>query len=166
MLVAQNSLGPVCPVPLTVRGTSLKFSLLTTMTMYCFGIQGLAAACGFVTFVFTLAQMVGLTNHYFQHGRSKQRLPKLIRKYVFKGFLWKYNIFVDDMFHKKHHLDGEDNFAISVGFMDKLVYKLKLGQTLYMHNPKLNYAMFDLYFLLMGAFQVLCTRATSNLLNS
>ena len=87
-------------------------------------------------------------------------------KYLFKGFLWKYNIFVDDMFHKKHHLDGEDNFAISVGFMDKLVYKLKLGQTLYMHNPKLNYAMFDLYFLLMGAFQVLCTRATSNLLNS
>ena len=135
------------------------------MTMYCFGIQGLAAACGFVTFVFTLAQMVGLTNHYFQHGRSKQRLPKLIRKYVFKGFLWKYNIFVDDLFHKKHHFDSpEENFAITVGFMDKLVHKLKHGQTLYMHNPKLNQAMFTLYFISMWCFQGLCARATSKLL--
>jgi hypothetical protein len=144
---------------------SLKFSLLTTMTMYCFGIQVLAAACGFVTFAFTLAHMVGWTNHYFQHGRSRQRLPKLIRKYLFKGFLWKYNIFVDDMFHKKHHFDSpDDNYAITVGFMDKLVYKLKHGQTLYMHNPKLNYMMSDLYFVSMAVLQVLCTRATSNVL--
>jgi len=145
---------------------SLQLSLLTTMIMYCFGIQVSAAAYGFVTFAFTLANMVAYTNHYFQHGRSKQRLPKLIRKYLFKGFLWKYNIFVDDMFHKKHHFDSpDDNFAISVGFMDKLIYKLKLGQTLYMHNPKLNFAMFVLYFVSTGAFQTLCSRATSNLLN-
>ena len=135
------------------------------MAMYCFGVQVSGAACGLVTFAFTLAYMTNHTNHYFQHGRSKQRLPKMIRRYVFKGFLWKHNIFVDDMFHKKHHFDTpEDNFAISVGFMDKLVYKLKLGQTLYMHNPELNRAMFGLYLLSMGIFQVLCTRVTSNLL--
>ena len=139
-------------------------SLLSTMSLYCIGIQ--ASGPAFVLGVFTiiLGNMVAYTNHYFQHGRSKQRLPKLIRKYLFKGFLWKYNIFVDDIFHKKHHLDGEDNFAISVGFMDKLVYKLKLGQMLYLHNPKLNFSMFILYFISVGAFQLLCTRATSNLL--
>ena len=144
---------------------SFQISFLSTMPLYCIGIQ--ASGPAFVLGVFTiiLGNMVAYTNHYFQHGRSKQRLPKLIRKYFFKGFLWKYNIFVDDIFHKKHHLDGEDNFAISVGFMDKLIYKLKLGQTLYMHNPKLNYTMFNFYVISMAVFQVLCTRATSNLLN-
>lgn len=156
----------VCTMIIESVTSPVKLALLITMSMYCFGIQVSGSACGFVTFAFTLAGMVAYTNHYFQHGRSKQRLPKLIRKYVFKGFLWKYNIFVDDMFHKKHHFDSpDDNFAISVGFMDKLVYKLKLGQTLYMHNPKLNYAMFNLYMISMAVFQVLCTRATSNLLN-
>ena len=97
------------------------------------------------------------TNHYFHHGRSKQKLPKLIRRYVFKGFLWKYNILVDDMFHKKHHFgDPENNFALFAGFMDKLVNMLKLNQTLYIHNAPLNKSLFGLYFCSMPILFLLC----------
>ena len=141
---------------------SFPISLLSTVTLYCLGVPVSGPAFGIVAFAHILGHMILLTNHYFQHGRSKQRLPKLIRRYLFKGFLWKCDIFVDDLWHKKHHFDSpEDNFAMLAGFMDKLVYKTKLGQTLYMHNPKLNYAMFSLYWVTMGVLQVLCTRATS-----
>ena len=145
---------------------SVLISVLSTMTLYCLGIEALGPAFGVVAFTHDLGFVTQLTNHYFQHGRSKQRLPKLIRKYVFKGFLWKYKIYVDDLWHMKHHRDSpEDNFAMTAGFMDKLVYKLKLGHMLYMHNPKLNNAVFFSYFASLGVFQVLCARATNNLPN-
>ena len=154
-----------CTVLHKVLHDTLQVALISALILYLFGIQLSGPALGLVVFVGPIAAMVGYTNHYFQHGRSKQRLPKLIRKYLFKGFLWKCKIFVDDLFHKKHHFDSpEDNFAITVGFMDKLVHKLKHGQTLYMHNPKLNQAMFTLYFISMWCFQGLCARATSKLL--
>ena len=155
-----------CTMLSTILFASFSISLLSTVTLYCLGVPASGPAFGVVAFAHTLGHMILLTNHYFHHGRSKQRLPKLIRRYLFKGFLWKCDIFVDDLWHKKHHFDSpEDNFAMLAGFMDKLVYKTKLGQTLYMHNPKLNKAMFYLHFISMGVFQVLCTRATSNVLN-
>ena len=40
MLVAQNSLGPVCPVPLTVRGTRIR--LPTRIKLYYCGTYGTA----------------------------------------------------------------------------------------------------------------------------
>ena len=38
---------------------------------------------------------------------------------------------------------------MTAGFMDKLVW-LKLGHMLYMHNPKLNNAVFFSYFASLG----------------
>ena len=153
-----------CEILSKVLFSSFLQSFFSIMTLYCLGIQASNQAFGLGVFAITLSGMVEQTNHYFMHGRSKQRLPKLIGRYLFKGFLWKYKIFVDDLWHKKHHFDSpEDHFAMIAGFMDKLIYKLKLGHTLYMHNPKLNLAMFYLYFISMGTFQLLCTRATSSL---
>ena len=66
---------------------------------------------------------------------------------MFKDFLWKYNILVDDLWHKAHHFEPlEQNYALLAGFMDKLCDKLKKGQTLYTHNPKLNGLLEKIYF--------------------
>jgi hypothetical protein len=128
---------------------AIAYTSPAAMALYCCGIQFLPSQVGFVFFVFILSGMMTLTNHYFHHGRSQQRLPKLIRKYIFKGFLWKYNILVDDMFHKTHHFDApEEYYALMAGFMDKLFNKVKNAQTLYIHNPKLNRRVEIIYFAL------------------
>ena len=75
---------------------------------------------------------------------------------MFKGFLWKYNILVDDMWHKTHHFDApEENYALVAGFMDKLFDKLKNGQKLYIHNPKLN-SIVEKIYLASTVFLFLC----------
>ena len=143
---------------------SLLFSLLLSiigMLMYCSGVQLSAPVVGLAIFVQLQAPVLANTNHYFQHGYSKQRLPKLIRKHVFKGFLWKHNILVDDMFHKEHHhTSPESNLAIFAGFVDKLVEELKSGQTLYVHNPGLNKRIFELYLITMHFYLLWCISAT------
>ena len=132
---------------------------LGTLALYCSGIRVSAQCIGFAFVSNVHGGMWALTNHYFHHGRQKQRLPKLIRKYVFKGFLWKYNILVDDMFHKKHHFDDpETNFASTAGFMDKMVEMMKCSQSLYVHNPDLNKLLFGLYFVSMTCLALLCNQ--------
>ena len=131
------------------------------MALYCSGLKTSELYIGLALFVDFLGFGVAVTNHHFQHGRSKQKLPKLIRKYVFKDFLWKYGFLLDDQFHKSHHFhDPETNFALTAGFMDKLVEKLKHGHTLYIHNPELNNKMWLLYFASMSFFVMLCNHVT------
>ena len=139
---------------------ALLFPIVGTV-MYYFGVEISAPIVGFALFVQMQSFMLLHTNHYFQHGYSKQRLPKLIRKHVFKGFLWKYNILVDDLFHKgHHHTSPESNLAIFAGFMDKLVEELKSGQTLYVHSPGLNKSIFDLYGITWSFLLLWCISAT------
>ena len=129
--------------------------------MYYFSIKLSAPIIGFAIFLHLQPDVLVNTNHYFQHGYSKQRLPKLIRKHVFKGFLWKYNILLDDLFHKgHHHTSPEENLAIFAGFMDKLVEQLKSGQTLYVHNPELNKRILELYFFTYYFILLLCISST------
>ena len=135
-----------CNVILKLALPKVPLIPIIGMLMYYFGVQLSAPIVGFAIFVHFQPFVLVNTNHYFQHGYSKQRLPKLIRKHAFKGFLWKYNILLDDLFHKgHHHTSPESNLAIFAGFMDKLVEQLKSGQTLYVHNPSLNKAIFGLY---------------------
>ena len=131
------------------------------MVLFCSGFKTSQLYIGLALFVFFLGLGMAGTNHHFQHGRSKQPLPKLIRKYVFKGFLWKYGFLLDDQFHKSHHFyDPETNFALTAGFMDKLVEKLKHGHKLYIHNPKLNHKVWLLYFASINFFVMLCNHVT------
>ena len=139
---------------------ALVFPIVGTL-MYYFGVQISAPIVGFAIFMSLQPHVLVNTNHYFQHGYSKQRLPKLIRKHVFKGFLWKYNILLDDLFHKEHHKTSpEESLAIFAGFMDNLVEQLKSGQTLYVHNPGLNKKIFLLYGITVYFFLLWCISAT------
>ena len=138
-------------------------SLPSFMALLCSGLKTSELYIGLALFVFYLGLGMAGTNHHFQHGRSKQPLPKLIRRYLFKNFLWKYGFLLDDQFHKSHHFyDPETNFALTAGFMDKLVEKLKHEHTLYIHNPELNNKMWLLYFASMSFLVMLCNHVTVN----
>ena len=136
-------------------------SLFASMALYCSGLKTADIYMGFVLFVSSLGFSMAETNHHFQHGRMKPPLLKMIRKYLFKGFLWKYGFLVDDQFHKGHHFhDPETNYALTAGFMDKLVEMLKHGHTLHVHNPNLNIVTWQLYFASMSFFVVWCNHVT------
>jgi len=140
----------------TALPNALLFPIVGTV-MYYSGVQISAPIVGFAMFVSLQPHVLVNTNHYFQHGYSKQPLPKLIRKHVFKGFLWKYNILLDDLFHKEHHhTSPEESLAIFAGFMDKLVEQLKSGQTLYVHNPVLNKKILELYAVSCAFYLLRC----------
>ena len=131
------------------------------MAMYCSGARASDLYVRLALFVYYLGLGMAGANHHFQHGRTRQPLPKLIRKYLFKSFLWKYGFLLDDQFHKSHHFhDPETNFALTAGFMDKLVEMLKNGHTLYIHNPGLNQKMWFLYFASMSFFVMSCNHVT------
>ena len=149
----------VCRLATAGVAQSIALTLLATLALYCCGIQVSAQDISLAIFAYAHGFMWPTVNHYFQHGRQKQRLPKLIRKYACKGFLWKYNILLDDIFHKKHHFDSpETHFAQTAGFMDKLIEMMKLNQTLYKHNPVLNKLLFTLYFVSMISLVLLCNQ--------
>ena len=136
-------------------------SLPSLLALYSSGLKTSELYIGLALCVYFFGLGLAATNHHFQHGRSKQPFPKLIRKYIFKNFLWKYGFLLDDQFHKSHHFhDPETNFALTAGFMDKLVEMLKHGHTLYIHNPKLNQKMWLLYFASMNFFVILCNHVT------
>jgi hypothetical protein len=138
---------------------AIALTFLATLMLYCSGIWVSAQGVSLAIFASAQGLMWQSTNHYFQHGRQKQKIPKLIRKYVFKGFLWKYNILLDDMFHKKHHFDDpEASFAILAGFSDKLIEMMKSSQTLYKHNPALNKLLFISYLASTQALVLLCSQ--------
>ena len=155
-----DSIGLCNIILITALPNALLVPIMGTL-MYYSGVQLSAPIIGFAIFVSLQPHVLVNTNHYFQHGYQKQRLPKLIRKHVFKRFLWKYNILLDDMFHKgHHHTSPESNLAIFAGFMDKLVEELKSGQTLYVHNPDLNTRIFELYGIIYTFFLLWCISAT------
>ena len=138
---------------------SIAPTCLGTLVLYCCSIQVSAQCIGLAFFLNVSGPMLATTHHSLMHGRQKQKLPKFIRRRVFKDFLWKYNILLDDMFHKKHHFDDpETNFANMAGFMDKLVEMMKSSQSLYKHNPHLNSLLFLSYLVSMTCLVILCNQ--------
>lgn len=138
---------------------STALTLFAILTLFCCGIRVSAQCIGLAFFSGVLGTTLPTTHHSLMHGRQKQKFPKLIRKYVLKGFLWKYNILLDDMFHKKHHFDDpETHFANTAGFMDKLIEMMKSGQSMYKHNPDLNKLLFNLYFVSTTCLVLLCNQ--------